>query len=242
MSHDDEVKGFNFDQTKKHLTREQKKKLLLAEMIREYKKKYGEILNTPTPSTHSGGSTGIRKTPFPNTALTNLPRGNQSMEKWFTGTMETKDEGRVSPKELQQAFQTFQGKHYSDGVCKFVVRLFDLDKNGGLDIKEFESLYYHIKQWLNAFNSYDRDRSGFLDETELDYALKHMDINFTPEFIRYLITRNDPKAKKISLDQYLITCIQIQKYTDEFKSRDTNYSGNINMKYEEFLELIMRCL
>ncbi|XP_074030892.1 peflin isoform X2 [Leptinotarsa decemlineata] len=164
-----------------------------------------------------------------------------AVEKWFRA-MDTKNEGKISSKELQQAFETFQGRHFSDSACKFVVRLFDLDRNGGLDIKEFETLYYHIKLWVNAFNSYDRDKSGFLDETELDYALKNMDIHFSPEFIKFLITRSNPKAKKMSLDQYIVTCIQIQKFTDEFKSRDLNYSGHINIKYEDFLEMILRCL
>lgn len=95
---------------------------------------------------------------------------------------------------------------------------------------------------VNAFNAYDRDRAGFLDETELDYALKMMDINFSPDFIKFLITRSDPNAKKMSLDQFIVTCIQIQRYTDEFKSRDEQYSGVISIKYEDFLELVMRCL
>lgn len=164
-----------------------------------------------------------------------------AVEKWFR-TMDTKNEGKITSKELQQAFETFQGKHFSDATCKFVVRLFDLDKNGGLDVKEFETLYFYIKQWLIAFNTYDRDQSGFLDENELDYALKYMGINFSPEFIRFLITRNNPKAKKISLDQYIITCIQIQRFTEEFKSRDTEFTGNITIKYEDFLEMILRCL
>ncbi|VEN44964.1 unnamed protein product [Callosobruchus maculatus] len=164
-----------------------------------------------------------------------------AVEKWFR-VMDTKNEGRITSRELQQAFETFQGKHFSDNTCKFVVRLFDLDKNGGLDIKEFETLYHYIKQWLHAFNAYDMDQSGFLDEHELDYALKQMDINFSPEFIRFLITRGNPKARKISLDQYIITCIQIQRFTDEFKRRDTSFSGNINIKYEDFLEMILRCL
>lgn len=120
--------------------------------------------------------------------------------------------------------------------------MFDLDRNGGLDIKEFESLYYYIRQWITAFNTYDRDKSGFLDETELDYALKQMDINFTEEFLRFLITKSNPKARKMSLDQFIITCIQIQRFTDEFKNRDINYSGSINIKYEDFLEMILRCL
>uniref|UniRef100_A0A6P7H6G3 Peflin-like isoform X1 n=1 Tax=Diabrotica virgifera virgifera TaxID=50390 RepID=A0A6P7H6G3_DIAVI len=164
-----------------------------------------------------------------------------AVEKWFRA-MDMKNEGRISSKELQQAFEIFQGKKFSDAACKFVVRLFDLDKNGGLDIKEFETLYYHIKLWVNAFNTYDRGNSGFLGEPELDYALKHMDIHFSPDFIRFLITRNNPEAKTMSLDQYIVTCIQIQKFTDEFKRRDPNYTGNINIKYEDFLELILRCL
>ncbi|KAJ8933705.1 hypothetical protein NQ318_017069 [Aromia moschata] len=164
-----------------------------------------------------------------------------AVEKWFR-TMDTKNEGKISSKELQQAFEIFQGKHFSDAACKFVVRLFDLDKNGGLDIKEFETLYHYIKQWLVAFNTYDRDESGFLDENELECALKHMNINFSPEFVKFLITKNSPKARKISLDQYIITCIQIQRFTDEFKLRDKNFTGNVTVKYEDFLEMIMRCL
>nr|AEE63517.1 unknown [Dendroctonus ponderosae] len=164
-----------------------------------------------------------------------------AVEKWFKA-METKVEGQISSKELQQAFEVFQGRHFSDASCKFVVRLFDLDRNGGLDIKEFESLYYYIRQWMTAFNTYDRDKSGFLDETQLDYALRQMDINFTEEFLRFLITKNNPKARKMPLDQFIITCIQIQRFTDEFKNRDINYSGSINIKYEDFLEMILRCL
>ncbi|XP_050293615.1 peflin-like isoform X1 [Anthonomus grandis grandis] len=205
---------------------EDKRKQFVSDIIRdvEGRKIYSPIMeNSPVVS------------PF-----SRINSVHPAVEKWFRA-METKHEGQISSKELQQAFEIFQGKHFSDAACKFVVRLFDLDKNGGLDIKEFESLYYYIRQWLTAFNTYDRDQSGFLDETELDYALKQLDINFTQDFIKFLITRNNPKAKKMSLDQYIITCIQIQRFTDEFKNRDINYSGSINIKYEDFLEMIMRC-
>lgn len=170
-----------------------------------------------------------------------LPPVHPEVHKWFD-TVDSKLQGRITAKELQQAFETFQGKRFSDNSCKFVVRLFDLDKNGGLDVKEFEQLYYYVKQWVNAFNTYDRDRSGFLTEHELQCALIHMDINFSPEFIKFLIQRYDTNSKKISLDQFIMTCIQIQKYTDEFKARDDKYLGEIKIKYEDFLEMIMRCL
>lgn len=161
------------------------------------------------------------------------------VQKWFSSP-DTKASGRITAKELQAAFETFQGKHFSDGACKFVVRLFDLDKNGGLDVREFEQLYSYVKEWVNAFNSYDRERSGFLDETELDYALKQLDINFSPEFIKFLITRSDPNARKMSLDQFIVTCVQIQRFTTEFKARDENFAGSITVRYEDFLEMILR--
>ncbi|XP_018336414.1 peflin-like [Agrilus planipennis] len=149
--------------------------------------------------------------------------------------------GKVNAKELQAAFEVFQGKHFSDASCKFVVRLFDLDKAGGLDTKEFETLYFFVKQWVEAFNAYDTDRTGFLNESEFDYALRKMDINFSKEFIKFLLTKHDPTNRKISLDQFILFCIQAQRFTEEFKARDQNYSGNINLRYEDFLELIMRC-
>lgn len=161
--------------------------------------------------------------------------------KWFD-TIETKEKGKMTAKELQQAFETVQGKYFSENACKFVVRLFDLDKRGGLDVKEFEELYFYVRRWVEAFNAYDADRSGFLNENELDCALKRMDIYFAPEFIRFLIKKSDPNGKKMSLDQFVVTCIQIQRYTEEFRARDESYKGEISMKYEDFLEMVLRCL
>lgn len=153
----------------------------------------------------------------------------------------------MSARELQHAFETIQGKYFSENSCKFIVRLFDLDKKGGLDIKEFEELYTYVKRWVEAFNMYDADRSGFLNENELDCALKHMDISFSPDFIKFLIRKNNfdsstSTLKRLSLDQFIVTCIQIQRYTEEFRVRDENYKGEISMKYEDFLEMVLRCI
>lgn len=157
-------------------------------------------------------------------------------------SMDTRNEGKITSKELQKAFETFQGKHFSDATCKFIVRLFDLDKNGGLNVREFETLYYYVKQWVSAFNKYDTDKTGFLDESELNNTLKDLDIQFSPDFLHFLVVRNNINAKNISLDQYLIICIQIQRFTDEFKKRDITLRGKIEVGYEDFLELIMKCL
>ncbi|KAK4883068.1 hypothetical protein RN001_006387 [Aquatica leii] len=151
-------------------------------------------------------------------------------EKWLQ-PIERKT-GKINAKELQEAFLTFQGKHFSDASCKFVVRLFDLDKNGGLDVPEFEQLYSYVKEWVTAFNAVDRGRTGFLDETQFDHALKEMDICFSPDFIKFLISKSDLNCQKISLDQFIVTCVQLQKFTDEFKDRDPKKTGNVTLKLD----------
>lgn len=164
------------------------------------------------------------------------------VHKWFNTVGDDKRGGKITPRELQTAFEVFQNRHFSDSVCKFIVRLFDLDKRGGLDLKEFEQLYYYVKQWVSAFHAFDYQRTGYLDEEEFAGALRHLDIKFSAEFVRYLMKRSDPAKEKIALDQFIMTCIQIQRYTEEFKQRDANFTGEINLKYEDFLEMILKCM
>lgn len=148
--------------------------------------------------------------------------------------------GIMTPKELQTTFENV-GKHFSDASCKFIVRLFDLDKKGGLDVDEFEKLYMHVRTWVDAFNSYDKHRRGYLDEKELDRALKHMNIQFSNDFIKYLLAKCDETGKKMTMDKFIVTCIQIQKYSDVFNNlKDSTGSDNLN--YGNFLETIMKCL
>lgn len=148
--------------------------------------------------------------------------------------------GVMTPKDLQATFESV-GKHFSDPSCKFIVRLFDLDKKGGLDVEEFEKLYKNIRTWLDAFNSFDVHRRGYLDEKELDRALKHMGINFSNDFIKYLLAKCDETAKKITLDKFIITCIQMEKYRDVFDNLKSSSSmGTID--YGNFLESLMKCL
>lgn len=48
-----------------------------------------------------------------------------------------------------------------------MIGMFDKDKNGTIDINEFQQLYTYINQWLGVFKTYDRDQSGHIEEHEL---------------------------------------------------------------------------
>ena len=156
--------------------------------------------------------------------------------------LNSKQDSKITSKVLQNAFKRYQGRVFSDNVCKFVVRLLNLDRNGGIDVDEFEQLYFNMKVWVTSFNAYDRSRSGYLDEYGLSAALRHMEVNFSPDFIAYVISQYDEANKRITLDQFIMTCIQMQKFSDEFKARDEKANGVIELRHEDFLEMLMKSM
>lgn len=54
-----------------------------------------------------------------------------------------------------------------------------------------------------------------------------MGFRFSPEFIKFLITKSDLKNhKQMSVDQFIVICVQIQKFTGEHHIRYVDYSFN----------------
>ena len=45
--------------------------------------------------------------------------------------------------------------------------MFDRDKSGTINIYEFSDLFKYINQWKAMFEGIDRDRSGFIEQAEL---------------------------------------------------------------------------
>ncbi|KFB36015.1 AGAP006246-PA-like protein [Anopheles sinensis] len=148
--------------------------------------------------------------------------------------------GRINNRELQQALINGRGDHFSDTACNLMISMFDRNKVGTVDIYDFEKLYNYINQWLQVFKNFDRDASGHIEESELTQALTQMGFRFSPQFIQYLITKNDPvNRKEISVDQFIVTCIQIQRFTDAFRVRDTEQKGVITIGFEDFLGIAL---
>lgn len=120
--------------------------------------------------------------------------------------------------------------------------MFDHDNNGTIDINEFEKLYSYINQWLSVFKTYDRDNSGHIDENELLSALSQMGFRFSPDFIKFLVAKSDPtNHKEVSVDQFIVLCVKIQRFTEAFRVRDTQQKGVITIAFEDFLSVALSC-
>lgn len=73
-------------------------------------------------------------------------------------------------------------------------------------------------------------------------AFEQMGFRFTPAFTKFLIERSDLKYhKNMSIDQFIVTCVQIQRFTEAFRNKDTERTGMITIGFEEYLGIALSC-
>ncbi|XP_055686042.1 peflin [Lutzomyia longipalpis] len=158
------------------------------------------------------------------------------------GVVDRDRSGKINAEELKSALVNGRGQNFSDTACRLMIGMFDQDHSGTIDINEFDRLYTYINQWLNAFKSYDRDSSGHIDEGELSSAFQQMGFRFSPDFIKFLVKKSDPQNhREISVDQFIVLCVQIQRFTEAFRQRDSEQKGIIQISFEDFISVALSC-
>lgn len=161
------------------------------------------------------------------------------VQQWFRA-VDKDQSGHISATELKAALVNAQGQTFSETACNLMIGMFDKDRSGHINIEEFDKLYTYINQWLSVFKTYDTDQSGHIDEQELTKALSQMGFRFTPDFISFLSKRAD-KEGKISVDSFIVLCVQIQRFTEAFRVRDTQQNGTVTIAFEDFLNVALSC-
>jgi Ca2+-binding EF-hand superfamily protein len=166
---------------------------------------------------------------------------NPEVQQWFS-TVDRDGSGRITATELQSALANGQGGTFSDTACKLMIGMFDKEKNGTINVTEFQALYNYINSWLGVFRGFDHDNSGSIQESELNAALTQMGYRLSPEFIQFLIKKSDLRGhQSITIDQFIVLCVQIQRFTEAFRTRDTDQTGSITIGFEDFLGVALSC-
>lgn len=115
-------------------------------------------------------------------------------------------------------------------------------KNGTIDVREFQELYHYLTNWMNIFNMYDKEETGYIEEADLGLAVQQLGYIFTGEFIKQIVSRCDTlNQKQVSSDQFVAFCVQLMRYTEIFRMKDSEHKGQINIGFEEFLRVIFAC-
>ncbi|EFN86989.1 peflin isoform X2 [Harpegnathos saltator] len=166
---------------------------------------------------------------------------NPDVQRWFS-TVDRDGSGRITATELQSVLANGQGGTFSDTACKLMIGMFDKEKSGTINISEFQALFNYVNAWLGVFRGFDHDNSGSIQENELSAALTQMGYKLSPEFIQFLIKKSDLHGhQSITVDQFIVLCVQIQRFTEAFRARDTDQIGSITIGFEDFLGVALNC-
>jgi len=157
---------------------------------------------------------------------------------WFQAVDQDKN-GHIDSQELSQALVNGDMSNFSQEACQTMIKMFDVNLTGTIEIDEFGKLFEYIQQWKGMFEGFDRDRRGVLDEGEFSQALQQMGYRFSPTFIKNLLTKLSPRERKLTLDNFIVVCVQIRRLTDSFRTRDTQMAGTASFMYEDFVGLAM---
>jgi Ca2+-binding EF-hand superfamily protein len=142
--------------------------------------------------------------------------------------------------ELQQALTNANWTHFNAETCRLMIGLFDRDQSGQIDANEFGALWQYITQWRAVFDQYDKDKSGSIDVNELLNAYTQMGYRLSAQFAQMIIYRYDPLNKqRLTLDNFIQSCVLLKTVTDTFKQKDTQMQGRISVAYEEFLMMVL---
>jgi len=183
-------------------------------------------------------SNSANTAPVPGVGGAPVTQVDPAVAQWFQA-VDQDNNGHIDSKELSQALVNGDMSHFSQEACQTMIKMFDVNLTGTIEIDEFGKLFEYIQQWKGMFEGFDRDRRGVLDEREFSQALQQMGYRFSPTFVQNLLSKLSPRERKLTLDNFIVVCVQIRRLTDSFRSRDLQMAGTASFMYEDFVGLAM---
>merc|ERR1711971_905051 len=175
---------------------------------------------------------------YPGYGAPQQPPVDPQVQQWFNAVDQDRS-GQITAGELSKALVNGNWSNFSEEACRMMIEMFDKDKKGTITVHEFGSLFAYINQWKATFEAIDKDRSGFIEQAELNQAFQQMGFRFSPTFVQNLLAKFDPKTRRLSLDNFIVACVHIQRLTTSFKTRDREMRGQATMAYEDFIGIAL---
>ncbi|KAI8141247.1 hypothetical protein BJV82DRAFT_580576 [Fennellomyces sp. T-0311] len=179
------------------------------------------------------------------------PGGNPSQQLWgWFKAVDTDNSGQLTVDELQRALINGDWSPFNIETVRLMVAMFDkellTDQTGTINFQEFSGLWKYIEDWKRCFQQFDADASGSIDRNEMGNALRTFGYNLSDKFINLLINKFDKYGHwaagkgDVTFDNFVQACVTVKTLTDSFRQYDTDGDGWIQIKYEDFLELVVR--
>ena len=157
---------------------------------------------------------------------------------WFKAVDVDKN-GQITPKELQAALVNGDMSQFSEESCKLMIKHFDQNKLGYLNIQEFSEVFKYVTEWKATFESIDKECNGYIECKELYEAFQQMGYRFNSNFIQNLLFKYGYRTWRLNLDRFIIVFIDLKRLTDGFRRRGRAMKGLATFQYEDFIGLAM---
>ncbi|KIP09039.1 hypothetical protein PHLGIDRAFT_126631 [Phlebiopsis gigantea 11061_1 CR5-6] len=168
---------------------------------------------------------------------------------WFS-SVDSDRSGHISAHELQRALINGDWTPFDLDTVKLLMTIFDTDRSGTIGFNEFAGLWKYIQDWQNVFRHFDRDRSGSIDGSELQQALRQFGYNLSPQLLGLLERKYDVKEASapampgsappgISFDRFVRACVVIKTLTESFQRLDSDRDGWIQINYDQFMQTVL---
>ena len=160
------------------------------------------------------------------------------LQTWFKA-VDTDNSGQITSQELQKALVNGNYSSFSVDACRMMIDMYDRNCSGSIDLDEFQHLFDSINEWKSIFEGYDKDKSRTIEHSELCDAFQQMGYGLSSDFVQDLLVKYSPRTKKLTLDNFIVMCVQLKRVSDGFRSRDQSSHGRATLRYEDFVGLAM---
>jgi len=176
------------------------------------------------------------------------PGANPELWDWFDRVDEDQSD-YINASELQAALMNGDLTPFNLNTINLLMNIFDKNKDDQISFNEFTDLWNCIKAWQGVFARFDRDRSGTIDDTELQSALTYFGYTVTPKLLNILRRKYDvrPSANSanqgtppgITFDRFVRACVVLFEVDKAFKDLDTDQDGWATIDYLQLLQTVL---
>ncbi|OQV15729.1 putative Peflin [Hypsibius exemplaris] len=195
---------------------------------------------------HAYQSHGYNQVPFQAPPQGPPPGIAHDLWQWFQA-VDLDRSGQINALELKAALMNANYSSFTEGTCRLMIRMFDRDRTGTININEFSALWKYIGDWKACFERFDHDRSGTINTRELGDALTSFGYRLSPHFNQTLVksfaarrSTGTSTEDAINFDDFIEACVTVKNLTDTFRRYDTQGTGVVTFGFEQYLDSVLQ--
>jgi len=157
------------------------------------------------------------------------PQEHQYYQQWFY-SVDADRSGTVTGQEL--GLIQFNGQPIGPNVGFKLVKVFDKDGSGAVDLREYSILHKFLTLMQNAFLTADSARQGVLTPTAAAQALTSSGFPVSQPTIQGLIKKFNPTGQNLDFPTFLFMVAHLAQARTVFEKFDRARTGTVSLNYD----------